>query len=110
MNFSEIFPLTTMNIVLAVLVIGAIGAYVVFVKMRDGFQDMTATVAGGAAHMPSKLSAPKESCEVIKKQLDIYTDLKLTHGSPIENIDNTIAQMKESLRNYGCDKYVTIED
>lgn len=102
--------MTTMNIILLVLVLGGIGVYMIFGRMRDGFQDMATTVAGGVK-MPSTagFSAPKETCEMVKKQLDIYVDLVKTHETPIENIDTTISQMKQALSNYGCEKYFSLE-
>jgi len=107
MDFSDLFSMSTMNIVIGIIILLGIGALIFFTKMRDGFQNMT-DVAGGAA-MPTKFSAPKDTCEIVKKQLDVYVDLKNTHATPIDNIDNTISQMKEALKNYGCEKYFSIE-
>lgn len=107
MDFANLFSMSTMNIIVGVIILLGIGALIFFTQMRDGFQNMT-EVAGGAA-IPTNLSAPKDTCEVVKKQLDIYVDLKKSHGTPIENIDNTISQMKEALKNYGCEKYFSIE-
>lgn len=108
MDFSNLFSMSSMNVVIGLIVILGIAAIVVFTQMRDGFQDMATEVAGGAA-LPTQFTAPKETCEVVKKQLDVYVDLKKTHGSPIENIDTTISQIREALKNYGCEKYVSIE-
>jgi hypothetical protein len=107
MDFSDLFSMSTMNIVIGIVILLGIGALVFFMQVRDGFQNMT-DVAGGAA-IPTKMSAPKDTCEVVKKQLDVYVDLKNTHETPIDNIDNTISQMKEALKNYGCEKYFSIE-
>ena len=107
MDFSDLFSMSTMNIVIGIIILIGIGALVFFMQVRDGFQNMT-DVAGGAA-IPTKMSAPKDTCEVVKKQLDVYVDLKNTHATPIDNIDNTISQMKEALKNYGCEKYFSIE-
>lgn len=107
MDFANLFSMSTMNIIVGVIILLGIGALIFFTQVRDGFQNMT-EVAGGAA-IPTKFSAPKDTCEVVKKQLDVYVDLKNSHGTPIENIDNTISQIKEALKNYGCEKYFSIE-
>ena len=109
MNFSDIFSVTTMNIIAVVLILGAICVYMGFRSMRDGFQDMAVAVAGGAAMPTAGFSAPKDTCEMVKKQLDIYVDLVKTNETPIENIDTTISQMKQALSNYGCEKYFSLE-
>jgi hypothetical protein len=81
----------------------------VFRATNEGFQGMATAVASGAVVTTDGITAPQETCNNVKKQLDIYEDLKKTHTTPIQNIDNTITQMKEALRNYGCTKYFNIE-
>ena len=107
MDFSTLFSMPSMNFVVGVLVILGIVLMVVFTQMRDGFQDMSNAVAGGAT-LPTNMSAPKDTCEVVKKQLDVFMDLQKTSEVPIGNIDTTILQMKEALQNYGCEKYFQI--
>ena len=101
--FSPSFAYIAGAVVLSVIVA------LIFKATNEGFQGMATAVANGAVVTTDGIVAPEETCNNVKKQLDVYADLKKTHTTPIENIDNTITQMKEALRNYGCTKYFNIE-
>ena len=72
----------------------------IFFPRRERFQNQD-VIAGGEKIADT---VSREHCQMLKDQLDVYEKLKITHkGVPIENLDETIAAMKDYFVLYNCE-------